>query len=76
MAETKKTTVTKEKATEQGAKCSATEQGAKFSKAGLIASGEFKAVEQDILAAILPDEQKTVKEAKDILNKYKKGEVK
>lgn len=67
MAETKKTTVTKEKATEQGAK---------FSKAGLIASGEFKAVEQDILAAILPDEQKTVKEAKDILNKYKKGEVK
>lgn len=67
MAETKKTTVAKEKATERVAK---------FSKAGLIASGEFKAVEQDILAAILPDEQKTVKEAKDILNKYKKGAIK
>ena len=67
MAETKKTTVAKEKATERGTK---------FSKAGLISSGEFKAVEQDILTAILPDEQKTVKEAKDILNKYKKGEVK
>lgn len=67
MTETKKTTVTKEKATEQVAK---------FSKAGLIASGEFTAVDQDILTAILPDEQKTVKEAKDILNKYKKGEVK
>lgn len=67
MTETKKTTVTKEKAPEKEAK---------FSKAGLIASGEFKAVEKDILAAILPNEQKTVKEAKDILNKYKKGEVK
>ena len=67
MAETKRTTVTKEKATEKVAK---------FSKAGLIASGEFTAVEQDILTAILPDEQKTVKEAKDILNNYKKGEVK
>lgn len=67
MAETKKTTAQKEKATNQSPK---------FSKAGLIASGEFTAVEQDILTAILPDEQKTVKEAKDILNKYKKGEVK
>lgn len=67
MAETKKTAVSKEKTTGQGAK---------FSKAGLIASGEFTAIEQDILNAILPDEQKTVKEAKDILNKYKKGEVK
>ena len=67
MTETKKITVAKEKATEKVAK---------FSKAGLIASGEFKAVEQDILTAILPNEQTTVKEAKDILNKYKKGEVK
>lgn len=67
MTETKKTTVAKEKATERGTK---------FSKAGLIASGEFNAVEQDILTAILPDEQKTVKEAKDILNKYKKGAIK
>lgn len=67
MAETKKTTVAKEKATEKVAK---------FSKAGLIASGEFSAVEQDILTAILPNEQKSVKEAKDILNKYKKGAIK
>ncbi|MEY8370124.1 hypothetical protein AAK938_01295 [Aerococcaceae bacterium 50-4] len=53
-----------------------TKQEPKYSKAGLVASGEFSAIEQDILIAILPNGEMTIKEAKSNLENYKKGAIK
>lgn len=50
-------------------------QEPKFKKEGLLNAGFFSAVDNDILAALLPEEA-TKKEAEELIKNYKKGAVK
>lgn len=64
--EAKKTTPTKAKATTK-----------KYTKDVVIASGEFTAIEQDLLMALLKDDESyEMNEAKKAIENYKKGAIK